>query len=184
MIQKKNVAVTIAALMLISVSTTCEKKGTNASNDNSPLQKELQNIMQKSEKSTEQPTPASSEDVKVIGSLDELNSIVKNTPGKLLVFDLYADWCMPCKLLAPTYDSIAKLYAQNASFYRVNVQHQQEIASAFRVQSIPLVVFIKDNEVVHSVTGLNPREHYEKVLSTCGSEVPVAECMKKLKEVL
>jgi thioredoxin len=184
MISKNKIITMIAFLTFFIISTTCEKDKIKTLGENMPMQRQLQNIMQQSEKSTEQITTTESEHVKTIGSLEELNSIVENTPGKLLIFDLYADWCMPCRILAPVYDTMAKVHAQRASFYRVDVQRQKEIADAFNVHSIPLVVFIKDKEMVHTVPGLNPREHYEKVISTCGSEVPAAECIKKLKEVL
>lgn len=122
--------------------------------------------------------------VEMIDSLDELISIVEGTPGKLLVFDLYADWCRPCIMLAPTFSKLASDYSKHARFFRIDIQKNPEITSAFRVRSIPLVVFIKDKEVVHSVSGLKPREDYERVITACGPSVSVAECRTKLEERL
>jgi|GEM_PF-292961 len=122
--------------------------------------------------------------VEPISSLESLNSIVESNPGKLLVFDLYADWCAPCKILAPLYSDIAKDHAKKAQFFRVDVQRNQDIASAFRVRGIPYVVFIKDKEVVHALAGLNTREQYERVITSCGNDIPLAECKKHLEQSL
>lgn len=122
--------------------------------------------------------------VESISSMDSLNSIVENNPGKLLVFDLYADWCAPCKILSPLYSDIAKDHAKKARFFRIDVQRNQDIASAFRVRGIPFVVFVKDKEIVHAVSGLNPREQYERIITSCGNGIPSAECKKNLEQSL
>ncbi len=126
------------------------------------------------------PPQEKKEPVSSIGDLDKLNAIVEGTPGKLLVFDLYADWCVPCKILAPLYDSLAVKHGKSADFYRVDVQHSQDIAAAFGVRGIPFVVFMKDKKVVHAITGLNPAESYERVITTCGGSASVSECQEKL----
>ena len=122
--------------------------------------------------------------VETIDSLDQLISIVEGTPGKLLVFDIYADWCKPCIMLAPTFSKLASDHSKHARFFRIDIQRNPDIASAFRVRSIPLVVFMKDKEVVHAVSGLKPRENYERVITTCGQSVSAAECRTKLEERL
>ncbi|MBN1575159.1 MAG: thioredoxin family protein [Chitinispirillaceae bacterium] len=134
------------------------------------------------------PAPLTSAPVKgsieSIGNLDELITIVEGTPGKLLVFYLYADWCTPCKMLAPTFTALAGAHSKNARFFRIDVQRNPDIASAFRVNNIPLVVFMKDKEMVHALTGLNPRKNYERVITVCGPSVPAAECRTKLSGTL
>jgi thioredoxin 1 len=124
------------------------------------------------------------EPVSSIGDLDKLNAIVEGTPGKLLVFDLYADWCVPCKILAPLYDSLAVKHGKSADFYRVDVQRSQDIAAAFGVRGIPFVVFMKDKKVVQAITGLNPAESYERVITTCGGSASVSECQEKLSSAM
>ena len=126
------------------------------------------------------PPQEKKEPVSSIGDLDKLNAIVEGTPGKLLVFDLYADWCVPCKILAPLYDSLAVKHGKSADFYRIDVQRSQDIAAAFGVRGIPFVVFMKDKKVVQAITGLNPAESYERVITTCGGSASVSECQEKL----
>ena len=128
--------------------------------------------------------PAKAAPVESISSLDHLNSIIDETPGKLLVFDLYADWCSPCKMLAPVFSSLAATHGNHARFFRIDVQNNPDIASAFGVRGIPYVVFIKDKEVVHALTGLNPKETYERVITTCGSSITVGECRAGLENSL
>jgi hypothetical protein len=52
------------------------------------------------------------------------------------------------------------------------------------VRGIPYVVFIKDKEVVHALAGLNTREQYERVITSCGNDIPLAECKKHLEQSL
>lgn len=123
----------------------------------------------------------SSKQVKAINSFDQLKTIIDSTKDNLLVFDLYADWCAPCKILAPIYDSLATEYKSKATFYRVDIDNNQKIASAFGVQGIPFVVFVKNQEVIYSLTGVNPRAQYEKIINACGSHVSNQECRDNIK---
>lgn len=165
--------------------TLCSKKTSTSKNNTTPAQKQLESIlMEKSKNSKQTPIDSKNNGITIIDGLDKLNTIIENTPDTLLVFDFYADWCMPCKRLFPLLDSLATLYSKNVSFFKVDVDHHQEVATAFRVQSIPLVVFIKNKEIVHTVTGLNSINHYEKIISTCGSSISAAQCKEDLKKIL
>lgn len=75
----------------------------------------------------------------------------------LAVVDLYADWCGPCKMLAPVLAELEQEYP-DVKFCKVNVDNEREIASAFRVESIPLVAFVKDNTYVDMSVGYVPKE--------------------------
>jgi thioredoxin 1 len=121
--------------------------------------------------------------VESIGNLDSLNALVDGTPGKLLVFDLYADWCRPCRMLAPVFHTLADTHQKNARFFRIDVQSNPDIAQAFGVRGLPYVVFIKDKKVVHALTGLNPTESYERVITTCGAAATVEECEAGLEKL-
>lgn len=140
------------------------------------------------EQKTVQPPPApehqSDSPIEVITSYNHLDSIIQNSPNDLLIFDLYADWCRPCKMLAPMYSSLAKKHHANARFFRVDVQKHRDIASAFRVNGIPYVVFMKDKEIVRAITGLRPEKQYETIITSCGSSVSKEECRKKLETTL
>lgn len=61
---------------------------------------------------------------------------------KPAIIDLYADWCGPCKMIAPTMKDLAKEYAGKINVYKVDVDRQKELAAFFNATSIPLVVYI------------------------------------------
>ena len=58
------------------------------------------------------------------------------------IIDFYADWCGPCRSLAPKLEAAAKKYAGKVDVYKVNVDNEAELAQIFGVRSIPMVLFI------------------------------------------
>ena len=102
--------------------------------------------------------------VKNITSEADFNTVLDNAGSRLLVFDMYATWCKPCKMLAPILESIAEANLGKAAFYKINVDNQQQLAQKFQVSSIPFVMFIKNKTVVDSLTGLQPQEVYQQTL--------------------
>jgi thioredoxin 1 len=76
---------------------------------------------------------------------------------KVVLLDFYADWCGPCRMLGPIIDEIA---AENPNIKvgKVNVDENMELANQFKVVSIPLLVVIKDGEVVNKSLGVSPKE--------------------------
>jgi thioredoxin 1 len=102
--------------------------------------------------------------------------------GKLMVFDLYANWCGPCRILAPVYNALATTHKDRVLFYRVNIDKSPELASTFGVQNIPYVVFVKNTKAFYSLVGVNPREMYEKVINACDSTESIEECLNIIGE--
>ena len=82
----------------------------------------------------------------------------------LVVIDLYADWCGPCRMLAPT---IAELEAENPDvrFAKINVDNEPALAMQFKVQSIPMIAFVKDNTLMDVSVGFVPKAKLEKMIS-------------------
>jgi thioredoxin len=101
-----------------------------------------------------------------IQSFKEVTSIIDSSHNKLLIFDLYAPWCGPCRKLAPILESLAEQYGSKASFYRVNIDALPDVASAFGVSGIPHVVFVTNKEAISTQVGLHPRSHYEQIIMT------------------
>jgi len=58
------------------------------------------------------------------------------------IIDFYADWCRPCKMVAPIMDELSKEFKGKVRIYKVNTDQQRELAGLFRVNSIPAVMFI------------------------------------------
>lgn len=63
---------------------------------------------------------------------------------RLVVIDLYADWCGPCKLLAPVMEDLEREYP-DVKFCKINVDEQPELTAMFKTESIPYIALVKDN---------------------------------------
>ena len=72
---------------------------------------------------------------------DNFKTEVEQHDG-LVVIDLYADWCGPCKMLAPTIEQLAS-EMPDVKFAKVNVDNEPELARAFNVSSIPMIALVK-----------------------------------------
>ncbi len=71
----------------------------------------------------------------------------------LVLVDFFADWCGPCKMLAPVLEKLAREFGDDLKVYKVNVDNDMEIASTFKVVSIPSLFLLKDGIVVNSTMG-------------------------------
>jgi thioredoxin 1 len=77
---------------------------------------------------------------------------VKGTPG-ITVIDFYADWCMPCKLMAPAFAEAALEYEGRARFAKINVDEYKKLAIKNKVLGMPTLLFFKDGEEADRVSG-------------------------------
>ena len=84
--------------------------------------------------------------------------------GKLMMVDFWADWCGPCKMLAPVIDGLAQQYAGKAVVGKVNVDEEQELAIRYGVMSIPTVIFFKDGKEIARKVGVMPAGAFTQVL--------------------
>lgn len=75
-----------------------------------------------------------------------------------VLIDFWASWCGPCKMLSPVVDEIAE-EVSNAKICKVNVDEQPELASEFKVMSIPTLAVVKDGKVVDTAVGVKPKDH-------------------------
>lgn len=98
----------------------------------------------------------------IIITKDNFNTEIEEYKG-LAVIDLYADWCGPCKMLAPTLDELEKEFP-SVKFCKVNVDDSPDIARLFKVQSIPFVALVKDNTFVDMSVGYVPKEAIAKLI--------------------
>ena len=74
----------------------------------------------------------------------------------LLMVDFWADWCGPCKMLAPLIESLDKEYEGRVTVGKVNVDDEQELAIRYGVMSIPTVIFFKDGQEIDGKVGVMP----------------------------
>ena len=81
-----------------------------------------------------------------------------------VLVDFYADWCGPCRMLAPVLEEIAREYEGGVKVGKVNVDEQRELAQKFGVSSIPLLVVFKDGQPVAKSLGYRPKEEIVNLL--------------------
>ena len=76
----------------------------------------------------------------------------------------WAEWCQPCKMLAPTIEELANDYSGRAKIGKLDVDGNKETAMKFQIQSIPTVVLIKGGEVVGKFVGMQPKDAFANAL--------------------
>jgi len=89
-------------------------------------------------------------------SLTEDNFKAETASGLVLV-DFYADWCGPCKMLAPVLEEVSA-EIEGAKVVKVNVDNARSLAIEFKVSSIPNLTLLKDGAIVHQEVGFKPKE--------------------------
>jgi thioredoxin 1 len=77
--------------------------------------------------------------------------------GKPVLVDFWADWCGPCKMIAPSLEEISEELGEKVTIAKVDIMENTETASRFGVQSIPLLVLFKDGQPVAQKLGAAPK---------------------------
>jgi thioredoxin 1 len=86
-------------------------------------------------------------------SVSNFKSEVQQSAVPVLV-DFYADWCGPCRMLAPALERLATEFAGRIKIVKVNVDREAELASQYQVESIPMLVVIANGEIIGQAAGL------------------------------
>ena len=73
-----------------------------------------------------------------------------------VVVDFWAEWCGPCKMIAPMLEQLATEYSGKVKIGKVNIDQFQELAVQYRINSIPTLLFFKNGQVVDQVVGAKP----------------------------
>lgn len=95
----------------------------------------------------------------------EVNKEWKYEGDKPCLIDFYADWCGPCKMVAPVLEELQKEYADSIVIYKVNTEEQQELAGMFGVQSIPSLLFVPQEGQPQMAMGALPKATFEQAIA-------------------
>ena len=94
----------------------------------------------------------------------EENQEWKFEGDKPAIIDFYADWCAPCKKVAPIMDDLAKDYEGKVDIYKIDTEDQKELAAVFGIKSIPSVLFIPMNGQPQMTRGALPKENFVNIV--------------------
>jgi len=92
----------------------------------------------------------------------ETNKEWKFEGDKPCLIDFYANWCGPCKMVAPVLEELAKEYEGKLNIYKVDTEDQRELASVFGIQSIPSLLFVPATGQPQMAMGALPKETFKQ----------------------
>ncbi len=81
------------------------------------------------------------------------------------IIDFYADWCGPCKMVAPILDELAGEYEGKMNVYKVDTEAERELAAIFGIRSIPTMLFVPLNDKPRMSVGALPKENLKQVIN-------------------
>jgi len=84
-----------------------------------------------------------------------------NNPDNMVVIDFYAEWCMPCLMIAPVIEELASKFTK-IKFARVNIDENHSLSSKFDVSSIPCLILFKKGQEIDRIIGALPEEVLEE----------------------
>ncbi len=80
------------------------------------------------------------------------------------LIDFYADWCQPCKMVAPILEELSKEYEGKVNIYKINTEEQQELSAAFGIRSIPSLLFCPKEGQPQMAQGALPKPELQKAI--------------------
>ena len=82
------------------------------------------------------------------------------------LIDFYADWCGPCKMVAPVLEELSEEYAGKINIYKIDTEAEQELAAAFGIRSIPSLLFIPKEGQPQMAMGALPKENLKEAINS------------------
>ncbi len=105
----------------------------------------------------------------LVTQLTEANfsDTVEKDGGPILI-DFWAEWCMPCRALAPVIDELATEFQGKVRFGKVNVDESRAIAQQFGIRGIPTLILFQNGKKVNELVGNQPKEKIKNLLTSIG----------------
>ncbi len=100
-----------------------------------------------------------------IGDVTDVSFEVEVLKSRIPVLvDFWAEWCGPCKAIAPTLEAVAKDYLGRAKVVKINVDQNIAVPSRYNIKGIPTLLLFRDGAVKDQIVGTNTRENIAKVI--------------------
>lgn len=84
----------------------------------------------------------------------------------LVLVDFWAEWCGPCKMIAPSVDAIAAEYSDKLKVFKLDVDKEPAVAAKYGIMSIPTLIIFKNGEVAEQIIGLMPKQKIEEKIAS------------------
>ena len=81
------------------------------------------------------------------------------------VIDFYADWCGPCKAVAPVLEELSETYGGKVKIYKCDTEAEKELSGVFGIRSIPSILFVPKNSEPQMAQGALPKHQFEQLIS-------------------
>jgi len=101
--------------------------------------------------------------------LEKVFNYEQNTEWKFegelpCLIDFYADWCGPCKMVAPVLEELSEEYKGKINIYKINTEQETELAGAFGIRSIPSILFVPKDGQPQMAMGALPKESFKQAI--------------------
>ena len=111
-------------------------------------------------------TPMVADHEKVL-TLTEQN-FQQQTKNKLVLVDFWADWCAPCRMMAPVLNDVASELKGNSHVGKVDIQQYQSLATRFKVRNIPTLILLKNGTEINRFVGIKSKDFLLKEIAKVG----------------
>jgi len=91
----------------------------------------------------------------------EFNESLRN--GGLVLFDFWADWCEPCKILDPILDEVQRRMGKDFSIVKINSDHSPELTEQYNIRSVPTLMLFRDGKLLWRMAGFDTADKLEKI---------------------
>lgn len=158
----------IALFMVLGIITlaSCNAKEAGNKTDQNEINKKENNSNSKTESKMKTIHLTKAEFLTKVANYEANPQEWKYLGDRPAIIDFYADWCGPCKSIAPVLEELAAEYDGQIYIYKINTETEQELASAFGIRSIPSLLFVPMNEAPQMAQGAMPKSAFKEAIET------------------